>query len=184
MSLTVDLDNSLEKQSGEMIAVCMFESIAPVHGCAGIIDWEISGEISRQVESKKFSGERKDRLLIYSQHTCVPPRKVLLYGLGKKENFNQKILAALTKDLMQTLNTLSVYKFMHVLPVLYGIEAKVQTMINTIAYTMLEYTYIEKKDYTLKLLWDNISSVDVKTAFREAVNMLPDADIIILEREV
>ena len=149
MSLTVDLDNSLEKQSGEMIAVCMFESIAPVHGCAGIIDWEISGEISRQVESKKFSGERKDRLLIYAQHTCVPPRKVLLYGLGKKENFNQKILAA-----------------------------------HPCTGAMLEYTYIEKKDYTLKLLWDNISSMDVKTAFREAVNMLPDADLIILEKEV
>lgn len=183
MSLVINLDTSLETSGGIPIVVCLFEERLPLHGYPGAVDWELGGEMSRRIAGKEFIGREKAKMLLSLRFSCMPERKVLAYGLGKKHALTPKKLALLTEDLMDTLAGLSIVNLVHVVPVLYGMNADIHDLLDSIAYGIVKFTSSADTDYRLGLLWDNVSQPDMVGSFKDAANALPNASLSILEKE-
>lgn len=183
MSLVLNLDASLDRLADIPIVMGVFEEYMPLHGYAGIVDWEVCGEVSRMIAAKRFGGKEMAKMLLYLQFSCYPGRKVLVYGLGNKDRLTSEKLSSITDELLATLSSLSIYSLVHVLPPMYDAGADIRSMLKGIAHSMMKFTYNEKTEYKLWLMWDNVSHVDIISSFKDAVNIFPDASLSIIEKE-
>ncbi len=183
MSLVINLDTSLDKSYAQPVALCLFEEKMPLHGCAGMIDWELCGELSRMIAGKRFVSKEKAKMLLYLRLSCMPERKVLVYGMGRKHTLTPRKMSLLTEDLMNTLSKLSIRSFVHAIPVLYGINEDIHGLLESVAYSILKFTSAAQYEYKLGLMWDNISQMDIVSSFKGAVSALPDASLSIIEKE-
>jgi len=76
-----------EKYPCKLLLLFLFESSDPLEGPARSVDGAWKGFLSSLVKQKDFKGELYECKLLYS-HGSLPAERVLLTGLGKKEEFN------------------------------------------------------------------------------------------------
>ncbi len=183
MSLEINLDASFDRLFEEPVVVLLFDERLPLHGYPGIVDWELCGELSRMIAEKKFEGKEKARMLLYLRHSCYHGRKVLAYGLGRKNALTSQKLSLLTEDLLVALSKLSLYNVVHVMPSLYDISSDIQGLLAGVAYTILNYTSTKDREYRLWPMWDGVSRSDIVNSFKGATGILPDAPLSIIEKE-
>jgi len=183
MSLVVHLNTSLDKLSGYPIVLCLFEEKLPLHGYPGVIDWEVCGELSRIIAFGKFNSREKEKLLLRLKFSCFPGRKVLVYGLGSKNKLTPEKLASLTEDLLHTLSQLSIYSLIYVIPVLYDVNTEISNLLDSLAYSIVKFTSMDKAEYKFWLMWDNVSPSNIVSSFKDAINIIPDASFPIIEKE-
>lgn len=183
MSLEINLDTSFDRLFEEPVVLLLFDERLPLHGYAGVVDWELCGELSRMIADKKFEGKERSKLMIYLRNSCSHGRKVLIYGLGKKSMLTPKKLSLLTEDLLVALSKLSLYTVVHVMPSLYDLGTGMQSLLEGTASTMLRFTAAQQREYRFSLMWDGVSRSDIVNSFKGATGMLPDAPLSILEKE-
>lgn len=183
MSLEINLDTSFDRLFEEPVVLLLFEDRLPLHGYAGVVDWELCGELSRMIAGRAFEGRERAKMMIYLRKSCAHGRKVLVYGLGKKSALTPKKLSLMTEDLLVALSKLSLYTVVHVMPSLYDLNTSMQSLLEGTAYTMLRFTSAEPREYKLSLMWDGVSRSDIVNSFKGATGMLPDAPLSILEKE-
>ena len=76
-----------EKYPCELLLLFSFESSDQLEGSIRNVDVEWKGFISALMKQGDFKGELYECRLLYT-HGALPPRRVLLTGLGKREEFD------------------------------------------------------------------------------------------------
>lgn len=84
MKIYVEL-GKIEEAPSEVSVISVFEG--ELSGAAKAIDKALSGAVSEAVKNKEFSGKLNQTLALHTQGK-LPARRVMLVGLGKKEEFS------------------------------------------------------------------------------------------------
>jgi hypothetical protein len=105
----------IDEANAELIACAIWEQEAPMRGLAGLLDWRLAGRLSRLLREDFLRGEQGEVL-------CVPGRprlpfdKVLVFGLGPREGFDEARFRTITKHLLRTLEGLRIPRAVVELP--------------------------------------------------------------------
>ena len=82
----------IENSFSQMIVMYRFEELTPFRGIASLVDWRLHGHLSRMTIEGFFSGSNTQPLLM-PLGRFFPQQFLLLLGLGKRETFNESIVA-------------------------------------------------------------------------------------------
>ncbi len=74
----------IEEEPAEIIVLSHYEDLKELKGSKHVVDVALNGAITELVESKDLKGELNEIKVIYT-HGQIPSKRVLLVGLGKKE---------------------------------------------------------------------------------------------------
>ncbi len=80
-------NRSLDELSTDLIVASLFETERPPRGVCGLADWRLNGFISRQLLTGSVRGTRDEWVLV-PLHRRLPARRLLLVGLGRREDFS------------------------------------------------------------------------------------------------
>ncbi len=85
--VTIQKYNSpLDHLQTDLIVTTLFEGEKPPRNLTGFIDWRLHGFLSRMIKDGTFKGTELDSILIPLDGK-LPARRMLILGLGKKENY-------------------------------------------------------------------------------------------------
>src|SRR6185295_143107 len=77
----------------------------PPHGVAGLVDWRLSGRVSRLIASGFARGEIGEVLLVPGKPK-LPFDKVLLFGMGPTKDYSELAYRAVLERILRTLEGL------------------------------------------------------------------------------
>ena len=100
----------VDVQECDVLVTGFFTDERPLKGSSGWIDWRLNGLVSRFLIEKKLTGDWNEMTLVHREGR-VAPRMILLFGLGKTNEYSYLRLRELTPHLLMTLkrlNTLNV----------------------------------------------------------------------------
>ncbi|PIE05602.1 MAG: leucyl aminopeptidase [Sorangium cellulosum] len=97
----------LDTVGGEVLACCMFDDERPVSGTAGLVDWRLAARLSRRIQEGHFQGLRGEVALIPGKPR-LPFEKILLFGLGPKDEFDEEVFLEVVHHMLDTLSGLKV----------------------------------------------------------------------------
>lgn len=80
----------LESASSDLLAVGLFEG-ARLSPTVASLDKTLGGLITREIEDQRFEAKEKKTLIIQT-HGLIPVKKVVVIGLGKKQDFSLESL--------------------------------------------------------------------------------------------
>jgi hypothetical protein len=95
----------IDVQECHVLVIGFFEDERPLKGSSGWIDWRLNGMLSRFLIERKLTGEWKETTLIPSQGRILPSM-ILLFGLGKVNEYSYLRLRELCPYLLETLKKL------------------------------------------------------------------------------
>lgn len=113
-SLAMTLD-ALDEMAEQALCVFMFEDVRPVQGMLGLLDWRLSGLLSKRMLSGELSGALEECVLLGCQPD-VGPSKVIIFGLGAKANFSEERFSAACEAALDALKSLCVNAAAFMLP--------------------------------------------------------------------
>ncbi len=99
----------------EVLAVPLFLGQRPPRGCAGLLDYRMSGRLSETLRSGTLSGDLGEKVFLRGRPK-VPFDKLLLYGAGAPEKFNLQVFATLVDLLLESLSDLGIRRAVVELP--------------------------------------------------------------------
>jgi leucyl aminopeptidase len=78
---------AIQEEETELIVVNLFEDVSEPGGATGAVDKALGGQITELIASGDFKGKLNDTALLYTRG-AIPAKRVLIVGLGKKEQFD------------------------------------------------------------------------------------------------
>jgi leucyl aminopeptidase len=78
---------AIQDEQTELIVVNLFEQVTEPGGATGAVDKALGGQIRDLIASGDFKGKLNDTALLYARD-AIPAKRVLIVGLGKREQFN------------------------------------------------------------------------------------------------
>lgn len=85
MNINVKI-GEIQKENQELIVVNLFEGVTEPGGATGAVDKALGGQISRLIADGDLKGKAQETALLYTNDDSLA-RRVLVVGLGKKEEF-------------------------------------------------------------------------------------------------
>ncbi len=104
------LEGAIQEVEADLIVVNLFEGVKTPGGATGAVDKAIGGLITRVIESGDFKGKKLSTTLLYTFGRIKAPR-VLLIGLGKKEEFDINTVREVAAKAAQEAKKLGVRTF-------------------------------------------------------------------------
>ncbi len=104
------LEGAIQSVEADLIVVNLFEGVEKPGGATGAVDGALGGLISRVLETGDFKGEKGKTVLLYS-FGRIPAPRVLIVGLGKKEDFNLDVVREVSAIAAQKARDLGVKNF-------------------------------------------------------------------------
>ncbi len=101
------LSQKITKVPSEVIVSGFFQDVRPLKGLLAEIDWLYNGAISNLIKEGKISGIRGEALLMGGWRRLAAP-KILVIGLGKKDEFHYSSLKDLSIQIGEKLLKLEV----------------------------------------------------------------------------
>jgi hypothetical protein len=95
----------LDEVASEVLACGVFSDERPHHGAAGLIDWRLSGVISRLVRRSFMTGKRGEVVMI-PLRPKLPFDKALLFGLGPHAEFDDDTFRTVTEHILTVMEGL------------------------------------------------------------------------------
>jgi len=89
----------------EVIVAAIAADERPPHGVAGLVDWRLAGRVSALLESGFAQGVVGEVVLIPGRPK-LPFDKVLLFGIGPRQDFNEAIFRTVVVRILKTLEGL------------------------------------------------------------------------------
>lgn len=102
--VTPELRRFDELQS-EVLACGVFLDERPHHGTAGLVDWRLSGLVSRLMRRAFVTGKRGEVVML-PLRPMMPFDKALLFGLGLRSEFDADAFRAVTDHMLSVLEGL------------------------------------------------------------------------------
>ena len=101
---TPDL-SALDRLGTEILVAGLAEAERPPRGVAGLVDWRLAGRLSRLIK-RGFATGKLGEVVMISGKPKLPFDKIILVGLGRREEFEQAVFKALVERLLETLEGL------------------------------------------------------------------------------
>jgi hypothetical protein len=95
----------LDLAGTEVLVACLVQGERPPHGVPGLVDWRLSGQISRLVASGYATGEVGEVVLVPGKPK-LPFDKILLFGIGPREKFTERVFRTVVQKMLHTLEGL------------------------------------------------------------------------------
>lgn len=109
-------DQLAESSDGppELLALPFFEDERPLRGAAGLCDWRLCGRLSRLLLAGRIGGSFGETTLLPAQR--LPWSKLLLFGLGASDRFDEAAYRESVEGLRQVIGRLGVRRYALALP--------------------------------------------------------------------
>jgi hypothetical protein len=95
----------LDLAGTEVLVAAFCSDQRPPHGVAGLVDWRMAGRLSRLLEQGFASGDIGEVLLIPGKPK-LPFDKVVLFGIGRSADFNERVFRSVVEKILKTLEGL------------------------------------------------------------------------------
>jgi hypothetical protein len=95
----------LELSATEVLVATLVQRERPPHGVAGLVDWRLSGRLSRLIVDGFASGAEGEILLVPGKPT-LPFDKIVLFGVGPAETFGESTFGRVIENMLETLEGL------------------------------------------------------------------------------
>lgn len=89
----------------EIIVSTIASDERPPHGVTGLLDFRLAGRISRLIQAGFATGKVGEVLLIPGKPK-LPFDKILLFGIGKRSEFNDPVFRTVLNKILRTLEGL------------------------------------------------------------------------------
>ena len=100
----------IQEFSSDLIVVNLFEGVKKPAGATEAVDQALGGMITRVLDTGDFTGKRNSTLLLYTVGRIPAPR-VLIVGLGKKEEFDLQAIREVSATAAKKARELGVRNF-------------------------------------------------------------------------
>jgi hypothetical protein len=118
----------LDALRSEALSIPFFEDERPLAGALGLVDWRLSGFVSRLILRGRISGRSGECVLVPARPR-LSFEKLFLFGLGPRARFDVDVLRAATSQMLGTLTRARVRASVLVLPGrVLGLVTPVQAM--------------------------------------------------------
>jgi hypothetical protein len=97
--VTADL-RRLDEVASEVLACGVFTDERPHHGAAGLVDWRLSGTVSRLLADGFVTG-RLGEVVMLPLRPKLPFDKALLFGLGTRATFTDEVFRDVTAHMLR-----------------------------------------------------------------------------------
>lgn len=97
----------LDLSGTEVLIACLTSDERPPHGVAGLLDWRLAGRISKLIEEQYASG-RLGEVLLLPGKPKLPFDKILLFGVGDRARFDERVFRAVVEKMLGTMEGLRV----------------------------------------------------------------------------
>lgn len=95
----------LEDLHADLLALPVFEDERPPKDLTGVIDWQLGQQISQWMVKGHLKGETEE-MVLFPLQDFAPARRLLLYGLGKKENYTLEAFKRTLTHIFQRVQSL------------------------------------------------------------------------------
>jgi len=95
----------LDELQSEVLTCGVFLDERPHHGTAGLVDWRLSGLVSRLIRTSFVTGKRGEVVML-PLRPKMPFDKALLFGLGARAEFDDDTFRAVTEHILATMEGL------------------------------------------------------------------------------
>jgi hypothetical protein len=95
----------LDLSGTEVLVAALASDERPPHGVAGLVDWRLAGRISSLLADGFASGELGEVLLIPGKPK-LPFDKILLFGIGSRHEFDERVFRTAIARILGTLEGL------------------------------------------------------------------------------
>jgi hypothetical protein len=95
----------LDELASEVLACGVFLDERPHHGTAGLVDWRLSGLVSRLLRREFITG-RRGEVVMLPLRPQLPFDKALLFGLGPRALFDDDAFRGVTEHMLSTMEGL------------------------------------------------------------------------------
>ena len=92
----------LDLAGTEVLVATLASDERPPRGVAGLADWRLAGRISRIIQSGFATGEVGEVLLVPGKPK-LPFDKIVLFGVGARADFNERVFRAVVERMLETL---------------------------------------------------------------------------------
>jgi len=89
----------------EIIVSSIASDERPPHGVTGLLDFRLAGRISRLIQAGFLTGKVGEVLLVPGKPK-LPFDKILLFGIGKRADFNDPVYRTVLNKILRTLEGL------------------------------------------------------------------------------
>lgn len=89
----------------EVILAGVAADETPPHGLAGLLDWRLAGRISKLIERGFVTGKVAEVVLVPGKPK-LPFDKVLLFGVGARDDFSEPVYRVVVEKMLSTLEGL------------------------------------------------------------------------------
>jgi hypothetical protein len=97
----------LDLAGTEVLMTGLAEDERPPHGVTGLVDWRLAGRISRIIQDGFATGALGEVLLVPGKPK-LPFDKILVFGLGKRAEFDERIYRRVIERMLETMAGLRV----------------------------------------------------------------------------
>ena len=95
----------LDLAGTEVLVACLAEDERPPHGVAGLVDWRLAGRVSNLIQSGFATGSPGEVVLVPGKPK-LPFDKVVLFGVGARSEFNERVFRLIVEKMLRTLEGL------------------------------------------------------------------------------
>lgn len=105
----------LDGLRADALVLTFFEDERPLRGTSGLVDWRLCGRLSALIAEQRITGRR-------GETTLLPPRprlpfdRLMLYGLGASEEFDDGVCTDALQAIFDTLTALRSRTVLLVIP--------------------------------------------------------------------
>jgi len=98
---------TLDQAGTEVLVASIATDERPPHGVAGLVDWRLAGKVSHLLEEGFIEGSVGEVTLIPGRPK-LPFDKLILFGVGERTQFNERIFNFVVDAILETLEGLRV----------------------------------------------------------------------------
>jgi len=95
----------LDEVASEVLACGVFADERPHHGAAGLVDWRLSGTVSKLVVEGFVTG-RRGEVVMLPLRPKLPFDKALLFGLGARDAFTDEVFRDVIAHMLRAMEGL------------------------------------------------------------------------------
>lgn len=95
----------LDQAGTEVLVAALVAGECPPRGVAGLVDWRLGGSLSRLI-AQGFVGGHLGEVLLVAGRPKLPFEKILLFGLGPRPEFDERVFRAVLGRILGTLEGL------------------------------------------------------------------------------
>jgi len=161
----------LDRWNHDLVVLSVFEDERPLRGLNGLTDWRYHGKLSNLIMNEGFCGKLGEKLL-NNTSTYLGAKRLLVYGLGKSNSFDNMAYVRAGEDLFKTIQKLKAASILMALPGTQGRDPYLLDRIAVLAKQIYQFyggevtLLIDQRENLLELRakFDLIERELIKTA--------------------